>query len=92
MTFPNLSAIARTVTRMTSATHGGRYFSEEAERLHGMESTFADTAVHAAQFAFTLDMEGMDAPLPAYAVVTRQANGFGLLLTREENYLADHAD
>lgn len=92
MTHKNLSTIANTVTRLTSAMRNGRFFAEEAERLHGMEQTFSDTAVRAAQFGFLLDVEGMDAPIQAYAVVTKAAEGYELELTRDENYLAEHAE
>lgn len=92
MTYQSLPAIAATITKMTGASHNGRFFAEEAAQLRGMESTFIDTAVRAAQFPFEIDMEGMAEPLQAYAVITRETTGFDLILTREENYLADHAE
>lgn len=92
MTYPNLHSIARSITTMTSALHGGHYFEEEAARLHGMEATFDNPAVRGAQFAFELFIEGMDEPLDAYAVVKRAETGFDLILTRDEDYLEKFSD
>ncbi len=82
-----LQTIARAITAMTADAHGGRFFEAENKRLAGFEATFADSAVHAAQFAFTLDMEGVDEPIPAYAVITRLAEGFTFIITRDADYL-----
>ena len=67
----------------TRVNRNGCFFAAEDERLQALETTFAQSAVNAAQFAFTLDIEGMDEPIPAYAVITREEEGFGFIMTRD---------
>ena len=92
MTYPNLTAIARTITRLTEASRNGTFFQEAEKQERILNTTFAAPAVRAAQFAFTMDVDGMDEPIQAYAVITKLESGFDFIMTRDENYLAEHAE